>query len=336
MDSTQFCGQVCHKVMEPEFTAYRTAPHARVTCVQCHIGPGAPGSSSRSCRASRQVFAVTLRTPTRARSPRRCTTCGRRATPASSATGREKFHGDKVRCGRSTPTTRRTPRRHDAAGACGRRQRRAGARAGHPLAHEVAQRGRVHRDRRQAPGDSVGARQGPTGRARVRRRGRRRRSSSRRASGGTMDCMDCHNRPSHTFAASAERAVDRAHRRGRDSADAAVRQAGGGRSARGGVPEPAGGGRRRSPRGCASSTGRTTSRVYMARRAGTSRRAVHGDAAIYARNVFPSMKVGWGTYPNNIGHMDFPGLLPLPRRQPQDERTARRSRQDCESCHAIE
>ena len=34
MDSPQFCGQVCHTVMKPEFAAYRDGPHSRVTCVQ--------------------------------------------------------------------------------------------------------------------------------------------------------------------------------------------------------------------------------------------------------------------------------------------------------------
>src|SRR3954454_17729203 len=36
MDSTQFCGQVCHEVMQPEFTSHLAGPHARVGCVQCH------------------------------------------------------------------------------------------------------------------------------------------------------------------------------------------------------------------------------------------------------------------------------------------------------------
>src|SRR5271157_4779774 len=39
MDSTQFCGQTCHTVMDPEFTAYQGSPHSRVNCVECHIGP---------------------------------------------------------------------------------------------------------------------------------------------------------------------------------------------------------------------------------------------------------------------------------------------------------
>ena len=41
MDSVQFCGQTCHTVMNPEFTAYQDATHAHVACVECHIGPGA-------------------------------------------------------------------------------------------------------------------------------------------------------------------------------------------------------------------------------------------------------------------------------------------------------
>ena len=41
MDSASFCGQICHGVMEPEYTAYQNSPHSRVDCVGCHIGPGA-------------------------------------------------------------------------------------------------------------------------------------------------------------------------------------------------------------------------------------------------------------------------------------------------------
>ena len=40
-DSTQFCGQVCHTVMEPEFSTYPRGAHARVACAACHVGPGA-------------------------------------------------------------------------------------------------------------------------------------------------------------------------------------------------------------------------------------------------------------------------------------------------------
>ena len=39
-ESVQFCGETCHTVMQPEFTAYQDSPHARVSCAECHIGSG--------------------------------------------------------------------------------------------------------------------------------------------------------------------------------------------------------------------------------------------------------------------------------------------------------
>jgi len=41
MDSTAFCGKLCHTVMYPEYTAYQASPHSSVTCSQCHVGSGA-------------------------------------------------------------------------------------------------------------------------------------------------------------------------------------------------------------------------------------------------------------------------------------------------------
>ena len=43
MESVEFCGTTCHKVMKPEFSVYQDSPHARVTCTRCHVGPGASG-----------------------------------------------------------------------------------------------------------------------------------------------------------------------------------------------------------------------------------------------------------------------------------------------------
>jgi nitrate/TMAO reductase-like tetraheme cytochrome c subunit/mono/diheme cytochrome c family protein len=38
-NSPNFCGTTCH-TMPPEFSAYQSSPHARVDCVNCHIGKG--------------------------------------------------------------------------------------------------------------------------------------------------------------------------------------------------------------------------------------------------------------------------------------------------------
>jgi hypothetical protein len=57
-DSDQFCGESCHSVMEPEYTAYQYSPHARVGCVKCHIGPGAGWFVRSKLSGTYQLYAV--------------------------------------------------------------------------------------------------------------------------------------------------------------------------------------------------------------------------------------------------------------------------------------
>jgi nitrate/TMAO reductase-like tetraheme cytochrome c subunit len=57
-DSDEFCGEICHKVMEPEYTAYQFSPHARVGCVQCHIGSGAEWYVRSKFSGAYQVYSV--------------------------------------------------------------------------------------------------------------------------------------------------------------------------------------------------------------------------------------------------------------------------------------
>ncbi len=57
-ESTEFCGLLCHKVMEPEYTAYQSSPHARVACVECHVGTGANWYVKSKMSGLRQVVAV--------------------------------------------------------------------------------------------------------------------------------------------------------------------------------------------------------------------------------------------------------------------------------------
>jgi nitrate/TMAO reductase-like tetraheme cytochrome c subunit len=57
-DSDEFCGTVCHTVMEPEYTAYKHSPHAKVGCVSCHIGPGAGWFVRSKLSGAYQVYSV--------------------------------------------------------------------------------------------------------------------------------------------------------------------------------------------------------------------------------------------------------------------------------------
>jgi len=46
-NSPKFCGESCH-TMPPEYTAYLVSPHARIACVDCHIGKGLSPPASRA------------------------------------------------------------------------------------------------------------------------------------------------------------------------------------------------------------------------------------------------------------------------------------------------
>ena len=57
-ETDEFCGLVCHSVMEPEYTAYLSSPHSRVGCVTCHIGSGATWFVRSKISGSYQVYSV--------------------------------------------------------------------------------------------------------------------------------------------------------------------------------------------------------------------------------------------------------------------------------------
>jgi hypothetical protein len=95
-DSPYFCGQVCHQVMDPEYTAYQRSPHVKVACVECHIGPGADWFVRAKISGLRQVIAVLtdsfsrpIPAPVTHLRPAR-DTCEQCHWP-------EKFHGKKVK-----------------------------------------------------------------------------------------------------------------------------------------------------------------------------------------------------------------------------------------------
>ncbi len=57
-DSDAFCGTLCHQVMHPEYTAYKLSPHARVGCVNCHVGAGATWYVRSKLSGAYQVYAT--------------------------------------------------------------------------------------------------------------------------------------------------------------------------------------------------------------------------------------------------------------------------------------
>jgi nitrate/TMAO reductase-like tetraheme cytochrome c subunit len=337
MDSVEFCGTACHKVMAPEYTAYLDSPHSRVACVQCHIGPGAPWFVKSKLSGARQVAAVSLETfsrpipsPVHELRPAR-ETCEQCHWP-------RKFHGDKLVVKTkfaddeaNTRTTTVLMLRIGGHGANGR----VGIHGRHLDDTERIQY--VSTDRRQNisrvtyvdddgrtveyVADAAAAAPGlkPAADAAVPVEHRR------------MDCMDCHNRPTHAFPLP-ERAVDQALVEGRISPELPFVKKKAVELLRVAYPD-----RDTAARAIETGLPAFYAEKYpevLARKRAQVTRAASEVRAIYLRNVFPGMKVAWGTYPNNIGHEDFPGCF---RCHDDSHKSAdgRTITQDCTACHAI-
>jgi hypothetical protein len=333
MDSVTFCGQVCHEVMEPEFVANQNGPHARVACVDCHIGPGAPWFVQSKLSGTRQVFAVTLNTfsrpipsPVRNLRPAR-DTCEQCHWPA-------KFHGDVIRIRReyaadeANTETVTTLRVHVGGGDPAMGQV-SGIHWHMALANKVEYIA-TDEKRQVIPWVRFTDRFGGVKEYVAEGVTQEQLSKGERR---TMDCVDCHNRPSHPFSPSAERAVDGAIGGNEIPRDLPFVRREGVEVLKADY----------SSQQVAMDAIATRLRAFYrenypdmyAHRRQDVERAVNALQGLYRRNVFPSMKVGWGTYPNNIGHMDFPGCF----RCHDDGHKAKDGSvigQDCETCHAIE
>ena len=331
MDSPEFCGQVCHEVMEPEWAAYEDGPHSRVACVQCHIGPGAPWFVRSKMSGTRQVFAVLLNThsrpiasPVHNLRPAR-DTCEQCHWP-------DKFHGDIVNVRREyandeAVTESATTMRVHVGGSSAMTGLAQGIHWHTSAANEIDyiatddRRQVISYVRLSTPDGQVREYFDPGVTQEQLEQGERRR----------MDCVDCHNRPSHPFFASPERAVDLA-------------------IAAGEIPKTLPYVRREAVEALkVSYPSREIAEEEIATRLngfyatngnGTGSkadldRAIAATQRLYRRNVFPKMKVTWGTHPNNAGHMDFPGCFRChdDTKKTSDGRTIS---QDCALCHTIE
>lgn len=95
-ESTTFCGQQCHTVMKPEFVAYNASPHAKVACVACHVGGGAEWYVRSKLNGMHQLYAVTFKTYQRP-----IQTPVHNMRPANDTCSQchwpEKFHGEQLK-----------------------------------------------------------------------------------------------------------------------------------------------------------------------------------------------------------------------------------------------
>jgi nitrate/TMAO reductase-like tetraheme cytochrome c subunit len=301
MDTTQFCGQSCH-VMKPEFTAHQVPPHEGVKCVACHIAPGATGWLHAKMSGTNQLMAVIFNNY-----PRPIESAMENNKLVSSADTCEQCHT------RQTVVDPRlkiiTKYKDDAAN----------TRNDTVLMMMVGGGG---------AGGIHGAHLGPGVHIRYAASDKKRSviplveyentssgvKRSYRANGPIasglpmfeMQCVDCHNRVAHVFG-QPDREVDAALASGTivtglpyvRKTSVELLKAVYGSSEEAGRKIPAG-----------------MIQFYQDKypdiahqRANEIQAAGQAVAAIYARNVFPDLKVSWGTYPNNLGHADYPAAF---------------------------
>ncbi len=332
MESARFCGLTCHKVMAPEYGAYLDSPHSRVACTSCHIGPGASWAVKAKIDGVRQVVAVVFGTysrpipsPVHTLRPARAT-CEQCHWP-------QKFAGDKLRIiTKFAEDEKNTPSKtvlllklggRQAGGAVGIHGRHLddkeritylttdGRREVIPTVNYLDDDGKtvVFASTEVKPTDAQ------KGKAETR----------------TMDCIDCHNRPTHAYQLP-DRAVNEAMAAGAISTDLPFIRKKAVEVLK--VESP-------TREAAFERIGKDLTEfyktkypdVYQSRRASVET-AVREVQRIYGRNVFPEMRLTWGTHPNHIGHEDFLGCF---RCHDGSHQAAggRVISQECDACHQI-
>ncbi len=325
MESVEFCGMACHSVMEPEYTAYQRSSHSRVSCAECHIGPGADWFVKSKLDGAWQLVAVTLDlyprpvpTPLHDLRPAR-ETCEQCHWPT-------RFVGDRLTVRKhydedEANTELTTVLLLKVGGAAGN-----GSSGIHwHVDPDVSIRYRSDETREEIYEVEYTDEKGEV-----------EIFADRKApeEGGvwrTMDCVDCHNRPSHNYQAP-DSEIDIAIRDGViDRTLPFIKKEGlriidaeyaSHEDARGAIA--------------------TQLNAYYSDEhpevAAERGDAIAGAATalgdIYSVNVFPNMQVWWNTYPEHIGHERSDGCFRCHGKRLRTKEREHISR-DCDVCHTV-
>jgi hypothetical protein len=331
-ESVAFCGQQCHDVMKPEFVAYNASPHSRVRCVECHVGGGAEWYVRSKLNGMHQLYAVTFRTFNKP-----IQTPIHNLRPADETCAKchwpEKFHGEQLKVFNHYG--------YDEKNSLNQTRLLLRTGGGSPNAGEV---GGIHwhmnvaneityvatDERRQViPWVRLRGRDGTITEYTAANSGftaqQAEQSEKRR-----MDCIDCHNRPTHIYL-SPNQAVDQSLAAGRlditlpfikaksvevlgkeyQTNDEAVNA-------------------------IASDIHQYYSTAYSniyASKGESINGAVAELQRIYQTYFFPEMKTDWRAHINNIGHLNAQGCFRCHDGQHKSPE-GKVIRNDCAICHA--
>jgi nitrate/TMAO reductase-like tetraheme cytochrome c subunit len=327
METPQFCGATCH-TMNPELAAYQKSPHSRVECVECHVAPGAAGWIGSKTNGIRQLVETVLNTYPR---PIPSALESNRLVPARETCENchwpQKFGGVRLRVFSKYADDEANTRSQTVLLMLVGGNRISGIHGAH-LGPGVHIRFAAADAKRQTI-PWIEYWNTETGEARVFVTPEASPDSANALPKFEMECVDCHNRPTHVFDLPAQ-AMDKALALGdvpvtlpyikkkgvellkADYATSTEAVA-------------------KLPTALASFYQQNYPDVY-ANRSQDIREAGRAVLAILNRNVFADLKVTWGTYPNNLGHTDSPGCF----RCHDGSHTTGEGKtitQDCNSCH---
>ena len=333
MESTQFCGQFCHTVMNPEHTAYQNSPHSRVSCVECHIGSGAGWFVKSKISGARQLLAVALdthprpiETPVHGLRPARdtCEACHRP----------EMFHGenlvvlDKVLEDESNTHVKTVLLMK--IGTAGDRSVSSSGIHWHVAPENKITYKAVDRKRMIIPEISL-TRQDGTEEVFKTADAESQISSAEHLEVREMDCIDCHNRPTHIYLP-ADRALDEKLLSGEIPLELPYIKKIGMQ-----VVSQEYGSQAQARSEIMQSLQNWYAENYpeiVAQKPELLVKAILGVQEAYVENVYPDMKIEWGTYSDHRGHTDDFGCFRCHDEEHESDQGGSVS-QDCDTCHTI-
>ena len=336
MDSPKFCGTICHKVMQPEYTAYQNSPHSRVKCVQCHIGPGASFMVRSKFDGLRQVWKVLTGTyahpiasPVHTLRPAR-DTCEGCHWPA-------KHYGDKLRLiGRFSEDEKNTASftallLKTGGGAAKSGQQHGGIHWWHIYADNKIRYLATDKRRQEIAWVELTT---PDGKRTefVREDAQAVPPARIAAEARLMDCIDCHNRPTHLFESPAKE-TDAVLQRQADLRALPFYKREVVKAASQSYPTHALG-----VAGVRDAVGKFYAATYpeiAAKQGALLVRASEEAARVYDRTVFPEMNTNSKTHPTNIGHDDSPGCFRCHDGNMKNKVSGEVIPNDCDTCHGI-
>ncbi|HWR35343.1 MAG TPA: NapC/NirT family cytochrome c [Clostridia bacterium] len=329
-DSTQFCGQLCHSVMHPEFTAHQASPHARVRCVDCHVGTGAGWYVRSKLSGTRQVFKTALNT-----FPRPIETPIENLRPVSETCEQchwpKKFFGAQLKViNHFSSDEKNTPRQLRLLLKTGGGDPDSGQAGGIHWHMNIANIITYASDpkRQNIPYVKMQDQKGNVTEfyAKDAAPDQIAKMSQRR-----MDCVDCHNRPTHIYMPP-DRSVDHALTAHRiDPSLPYAKQQGVALLAAEYKSTDA------AVQAIATEIPKFYQQkypdVYASKRAEING-AVSELQRIFRTSIFPEMKVDWRTHPDNVGHFYFQGCF----RCHDGNHVSKEGKtitKDCNVCHTL-